>query len=208
MEINRHIPDYVKKRMHIERWSSPSDHFYQTREEIEEAYPGIIDWELWDRLVVQTKEEIARIPITVQEQQERPTKNVWAYSISNGKFLGRFKSATEASERLGINKSTISTSAASEKPYFGGGIQFMYRPLTIDEQAKLTEKKRRIAPTSGRDVEKWVYNEEGKFLGHFKNSSEVATHFNVPANAVNYYSWKQMIYKKRGLWFCNTPMTT
>ena len=53
--LSRTICIYNTK--YIERYASDDD-LYQTREELEDAEPNNINWELWDELVRQTKLQI------------------------------------------------------------------------------------------------------------------------------------------------------
>lgn len=55
IEFSRTICIYNTK--YIERYASDED-LYQTREQLEEAMPNNINWELWDELVKQTKLQI------------------------------------------------------------------------------------------------------------------------------------------------------
>ena len=55
IEFSRTICIYNTK--YIERYASDED-LYQTREELEDAEPNNINWELWDELVRQTKLQI------------------------------------------------------------------------------------------------------------------------------------------------------
>lgn len=55
IEFSRTICIYNTK--YIERYASDED-LYQTREQLEEAMPNNINWELWDELVRQTKLQI------------------------------------------------------------------------------------------------------------------------------------------------------
>ena len=55
IELSRTICIYNTK--YIERYASDDD-LYQTREELEDAEPNTINWELWDELVRQTKLQI------------------------------------------------------------------------------------------------------------------------------------------------------
>lgn len=55
IEFSRTICIYNTK--YIERYASDDD-LYQTREELEDAEPNNINWELWDELVRQTKLQI------------------------------------------------------------------------------------------------------------------------------------------------------
>lgn len=55
IESSRTITIYNTK--YIERYASDED-LYQTREELEDAEPNNINWELWDELVRQTKLQI------------------------------------------------------------------------------------------------------------------------------------------------------
>ena len=55
IEFSRTICIYNTK--YIERYASDED-LYQTREELEDAEPNNINWELWDELVRKTKLQI------------------------------------------------------------------------------------------------------------------------------------------------------
>lgn len=58
IEFSRTICIYNTK--YIERYASDDD-LYQTRDELENAEPNNINWELWDELVKQTKLQIWKL---------------------------------------------------------------------------------------------------------------------------------------------------
>ena len=59
------VPQNVRKWHHLEIYrtryierSSSDDELYQTREELEAAEPNCINWDVWDRLVKKTKNQL------------------------------------------------------------------------------------------------------------------------------------------------------
>lgn len=208
--INRTIPAWKYDSMHIEHWQTPVNDLWQTREELEQAKPGNINWDLWDELVEKTRMAIMAIPAT--DEDIKPTaKHVWVYHTS-GKYIGDYSSAVEVGTKFDISPNTVYQSLWSGKPYYSRQLFFSYHQLSEEEIEKLKEMRAKKMAGNGyaggrpKGVEKWVYNLKGELLGHYSSSDEVAKAYNIDRGAVNYYSWKAEPYQKKGLLILSKPL--
>lgn len=175
-EISRHIDNDTLGDVEI-----------STREELQslaEAEGITIDWDKWDELVNNTKDDI---DIT-QEEANIPLKYV--YSLG-GKLIGTFKSTKECSDKVGISPEQINYYIRTQRPYLKGGLLFRDVPM---------EKN------TYRSKPKWVYALEYKLVGVYKNAAEAAEHFNVHPSAVSKYAREDKPYIKSKLWFRNEPI--
>ena len=208
--INRTIPSWKYDSMHIEHWQTPVNDLYQTRQDLEAAMPGNINWDLWDELVEKTRMAIMAMPVT--DEEIKPTaKHVWVYNTS-GKYIGDYNGAVEAGIKFDISPSTVYQSLWSGKPYYSRQLFFSYHQLSEEEIEKLKEMRAGKMAGNGyaggrpKGVEKWVYDLDGNLLGHYSSSDEVAKAFGIERGAVNYYSWKAEPYKKKGLLILSKPL--
>lgn len=167
----------------------------------------VINWSRWDEVVQQTKELIHQL---VEDDDDDYTpgtfKPVYAYDLlNNGKLIGEFSSAQEASEALGVNKGTIAHYACLQKPYITGHMYFSYTPLVKQE---VLQYKPRLNTNynGGKPVEKYVYSLDGKLLGHYSSTQEVADKYGIPPKQVNYLAWKKRPYWLKNIIILNGPM--
>lgn len=214
MGINRTIPSWKYDSMHIEHWASPANDLYQTREDLEEAKPGNINWTLWDQLVDKTKKQIQEMLLSQQGQEveKATTKHIWVYQ-TNGKLVGEFKSVVEAGTKLDINPESIYQAIWRKKPFYTKQLFFSYNQLDEKGLEALKRMKAGKLAENGygkggkpQAVQKWVYNLKGELLGHYYSTDEVAEAFNIERGAVNYYSWKGEPYYKKEILILSHPL--
>lgn len=205
----------------IERLFGVENDLYQTREELqawEEKHWKVINWELWDKLVQQSKAEIEKLLAITPSASEpklkcRPFKTVYVYNY-DGQLVGRYFNATEAAKTLNVAKSTISYCSAKCIPHLTERLYYSYQPLDVEqvkERVKPYLKKKIARKTNGKrgvpsECGKWVYDLEGNFIGHFLSTDEIAQKFNITRSSVNYYSWMNKPYKKKGIFISNQPI--
>lgn len=166
----------------------------------------VINWDKWDKLVQDTKELIHQL---VEDDDDDYTpgnfKHVYAYDLLNGKLIGEFSSAIEASEKLNVNRGTIAHLCWKKRPYLKGKIYFSYTPVTREEVLKHSTKLD-TNYNGSKPVRKYVYDLNGKLLGIFSSTQAVADKFNIETSAVNYYAWKKRPYWIKKLIILNRPM--
>ena len=209
--ISKTIPAWKYDEMHIEHWQSAETSLYNTREELEQAMPGNINWKLWDKLVDKTRKELKEMEeqtLKLKVKVGKPARFVYAYT-TKGKFLGKYTSTQEAGEAFGIPSATIYQCCWRERPHYGKQIYFAYHELS-EEELEEVKKMRVVNQTANGyahgSVEKWVYDLDLNLLGHYKTPAEAAEAHGVERGTVNYYSWMRIPYKKKGLIFSSIPL--
>lgn len=187
---------------------------YQTREELKEAEErceGRINWEKWDELVQEVKQQLIQaFGVNNTTKSPKYIKPVWAYNF-NAKQIATYTSALEASKELEIPHGTVSRFARELKPLLYKKLIVSYRPLTRQELVNIIDKKHNEKKVTevGRPapVPKWVYNSDTyEFLGYFSSTFEAAETFGMTANQVNYQAWIERPYKKLKLLILNQPL--
>lgn len=97
------------------RWIDADKHVYHlTREELEELEPNAINWEKWDEIVNQTRQQFSDMGFDMRKQHRDGFKykgvgmHIYAYTLDNY-FLGHYQSSPEAAAALHIPIGTVST---------------------------------------------------------------------------------------------------
>lgn len=96
----------------------------QSRNDIkkmEEEGDGKINWEVWDKLVKQTKKELKKMNIEIKDFYQVPRLNkrcttTYVYDI-NHTLIGVYPKAKQAEDALNIRKNTVSYYKFLQKPY-------------------------------------------------------------------------------------------
>ena len=170
----------------------------------EEGLINPIRWDVWDRVVKQTKELIEALGELLPVSQ---TREVWVYTTVTGTLVGHYNSVKEAAEALGEPPGTIQHCAYKNQPLQRAQLVISYYPLTW-KQVCQKANGRTTNYAAGKPKERWVYREsDGKFLGHFNSSEEVAKAFGIRRDAVNYYVFKEKPYHLHNLIIRDRPMT-
>lgn len=203
----------------IERCIAEDD-AYKTVEELKEAEKnkrekGRINWDVWYRVVEETRREIVqwllKNPVLPTPPKERERKEVYVYNY-DGQQIAHYTNVDEASNALGFNKGTIMFYCWKGRPYLSERLYFSYTPMEIEDVKQAVSKyvadlKAKHSGGKMKPVEKWVYNyKTNEFLGHFSSTIECAEAFNIKPDSVNYYSWMKKPYKKHNLMILNEPM--
>ena len=180
-----------------------------SREELMELAKGEglthpINWDVWDKVVLQTKEIIEQV-VGEETMQDKQTKKVYAYDLNTGEEIGHYTSAQEAAEALNVIKGTIQHYAWKERPYLTKELFFSYEPITKQEVLKHKPKKQ-TNYRGGIPTPKWVYDLNYQLLGHYNSTAEVAEQYDIPAKQVNFLAWKQRPYWKQEIIILSTPM--
>lgn len=175
--------------------------------EIEEfgSSGACVHWDVWEKVVQQTKEIIEQVVEEDDDYTPGTTKSVYAYDLNTGEEIGHYTSAQEASETLNVLKGTIAQYACRKRPYLTKELFFSYEPITKQEVLKHKPKKQ-TNYRGGIPTPKWVYDLNYKLLGHYNSTAEVAEQYGIPAKQVNFLAWKQRPYWKQEIIILSTPM--
>lgn len=97
------------------RWIDADKHVYHlTREELEKLEPNAINWEKWDEIVNQTRQQFNDMGFDMRKQHRDGFKykdnriHIYAYTLDNN-LLGHYRSSPEAAKELHIPIGTVST---------------------------------------------------------------------------------------------------
>lgn len=146
---------------------------------------GRINWEVWDRVVTDTRRQLQELGSTAR------TKKVFAYDLDGGS-RGCFSSVTEASEALGIGKSTIVQCCLTMRPNRKNSTVLSYFELTPEDVMHLQQD-------AGTRTEKLVYDLEGRLIGRYGTIREVSQEFQIDRSTVQYHLQTGTPHRKRGI---------
>ncbi len=110
---------------HIEQEPNESD-LYQTKQELQEAEErgeGKINWDVWDKVVKQTKNTIAT-------KIRRFKTIIEAYDL-NGQLINQYESYKEAAKDWYTTPELISVYCRRKVPYFKHNVIFKTRKIRI-----------------------------------------------------------------------------
>ena len=127
-KVRNHI-NYLKRKARGIKQDEPID-IYQTIEELKEAETrgeGKINWDVWQEVIEQTKQDITK----ALEDYESPSNRqpIYVYTMTSKMPLFQFKNSDEAEKTLGINRMIITNHARSQRPLYNRGILFSYLPI-------------------------------------------------------------------------------
>ena len=169
----------------------------------EEGLTNPINWDVWQRSVDQAKKEIEALGVMLPVGV---AKEVWVYTIRTGTLVGHYDSVKEAAEDIGEIPGTLQYCAYKNRPLQRLGLVISYFPLTWKQVCQKANCKPSNY-TAGKPRERWVYREsDGKFLGHYNSSEEVAKAFNITRESVNYIVFKDKPYHKHNLIIRDRPL--
>ena len=103
---------------------------YHTREELQEAEEreeGRINWNIWDKVQEQTKQDITKALKDHQEPLKR--KPIYVYTLNTKIPLIVFKDSDEAATTLNITRMQVTNACRTHKPIYYKGIILSYQPL-------------------------------------------------------------------------------
>lgn len=168
----------------------------------EEGLKDPIRWDAWQRSVDQARALIEALgdlpPVSLK-------KECYVYSTKTGKLLGHYTSLRETAEATGVAEGTVHHCCWKKVPLQRMELAFSYYPLTWKQVCQNYSRKGNF--NGGASKPRWVYREsDGKFLGHFNSSEEVAETFGIRRDAVNYYVFKDRPYHKFNLIIRDRPM--
>lgn len=119
---------YTKFGEHVEKsFQSVDINSRKELEDIADEEQIDINWELWDKLVEQTKKDIKKKlkkqPIT--QKNGRVAPRIFVYNFKQ-KLVKTFSSPQEAADYYSIRREQITNYAREEKPYYKLQIIFKY----------------------------------------------------------------------------------
>lgn len=163
----------------------------------------VIRWDVWDKVVQQARKEIEALGVMLPVSQ---TRECWIYTTRTGTLIGHYNSVKEAAEALGETPGTLQHSAYKDRPLQRAELLVSYYPLTWKEVCQKANHKSNNY-TAGKPKERWVYREsDGKYLGHFNSTEEVAKAFGITRSSVNYTVFRDKPYHKYNLIIRDRPM--
>lgn len=178
-----------RRKMGIE----PQDKYYTTREELKEAEErgeGKINWETFDKLVAELKDEFSKM--TFPKQNNGIPK--WVYQASTGKLLGNYENTQEvldAFPQLNLTRSAVNYYAFMGKPYYKLDLFISNEPIILKPR---TKKEARL--TAAYDLT------TNQLIGLFQTATEAEEYFNIPKTQIGYCISKHNgVYKKKNLRF-------
>ena len=130
-------PIFIYHSNLVERTSSDRD-LYTTREELmkaEERCEGRINWEVWNKLVKETRHQIKEMmkdyvsPI-INTKKNNHRYTVYAYD-NHLNFIGEYKSTTQAGKAFGLHSRSVGYWIEQGKPHKKLGITFLKHKLSI-----------------------------------------------------------------------------
>lgn len=177
------------------------DKYYKTREELKEAeerLEGSINWEAWDRVVEETKEQFKNMTFpTKQEHNSNAAVPKWVYRNSTGQLLGHYQSTAEVAEAfkyINLTTAAINYYSFVQKPYFKHDLYFSNEPIVL--KPKSINKNKIPRNTVAYDLQ------SGKIIAVFETAKEAAKYFQMPTTQVAFViSQRNGIYKKKNLRF-------
>lgn len=116
-----------RKALGIEVGDQDIYHTITELKEAEERGEGIINWEAWDRIAEQTKQDITNALKDYKTPSKR--KPIYCYSMTSKIPLIVFKNSDEAATTLGVNRMIITNHARLLTPLYDKGIILSYQPI-------------------------------------------------------------------------------
>ena len=173
----------------------PKSEYYHTREELEEweriNHRKCIQWENWDRVVEETKQQLASMNFP---KYNNKISQKWVYQASSGKLLGHYQSTTEVLEafpQLNLTRAAVNYYAMTGKPYYKQDLFFSDEPIVLKPR---TKKEPRYTAAYDLDT--------NQLIALFQTATEAEEYFNMPPTQVGYCISKHNgVYKKKNLRF-------
>lgn len=192
-----HIEDFRRRSREFQERRKQGievqDKYYQTREELKEAEEraeGRINWSVWDKVVEETKQQLASI--TFPKQNNGIPK--WVYQASTGKLLGNYENTQEvldAFPQLNLTRSAVNYYAFMGKPYYKLDLFISNEPIILQPR---TKKEARL--TAAYDLN------TNQLIGLFQTATEAEEYFKMPQAQVSYcIRTHNGVYKKKNLRF-------
>lgn len=195
-----HLEDYKRRSKEFQERQKQGietndNHYYQSIEELKEAEErgeGRINWSVWDKVVEETKQQLASITYPKHNSSGVPK---WVYRASTGKLIGKYQNTQEVADAfkyINLTNAAINYYAFMQKPYYKHDLYFSNEPIIL--KPKTQEKKPRY--TAAYDLT------TGKLIAIFRTTTEAAEYFNMPKTQVGYCVSKHNgVYKKLNLRF-------
>lgn len=107
---------------------------YHSVEELKEAEgmgEGKINWEAWDKVVEQTKQQITNALENYKQPSNR--KSIYVYTINSKIPIITFKDSDEAATTLNLTRMQVTNHARSHVPIYYKNIILSYTPINEKE---------------------------------------------------------------------------
>ena len=170
--------------------------YYHTVDELKEweriNNRHCINWDNWDRVIKETREQLASMNFP-----QKPNNNLvpkWVYQASSGKLLGNYQSTQEvldAFPQLNLTRAAVNYYAMTGKPYYKLDLFFASEPIIFQPR---TKKEARL--TAAYDLN------TNQLIALFQTASEAEEYFQMPKSQVGYcIRTHNGVYKKKNLRF-------
>lgn len=180
---------------------------YLTREELQAAEArgeGKINWDVFDRLIAKSREEMASIeelPTEPVTKRERNFK-VYVYSLQ-GQLLDVCDTTKQASKKYGVGAVEIARYSKQEIPFYKKKLLFSRRMLGDDFKWDFKEK---IFATAVKQI--YAYNATTyELIGKYDSYKDAAEATGIPINHIRTYISMDRVYKKENIYFSKTKLT-
>ena len=180
---------------------------YLTREELQAAEArgeGKIRWDVFDRLIAKSREEMASIENTPTDPVTKRERNfkVYVYSLQ-GQLLDVCDTTKQASEKYGVGAVEIARYSRQEIPFYKKQLLFSRRMLGDDFNWNFKEK---IFTTAATTI--YAYNATTyELIGKYDSYKDAAEATGIPINYIRTYISMDRAYKKENIYFSKTKLT-
>ena len=128
-KYNKNWKHYYERRKELGLVDGDTD-IYHNRQELQEAEKreeGWINWEAWDRVVEQTKQDI----INALKDYKTPSKRkpIYCYTMTTKMPIIVFQDSDEAATTLNITRMQVTNACRTHKPIYYKGIILSYQPI-------------------------------------------------------------------------------
>lgn len=137
---------------------------------IKEISNDRINWENWDRIVAQTRAEIAEL-LTGYISPQRPSRNVKCYLYSSdGELVKEIESKSQCSKYLNGNVTTVANYV--QRQWIYNGFLLSKEELTKDVAAAMYRDRQAhgqvfIPNERKKRIPLYSYNKDGKLVGAY-----------------------------------------
>ena len=126
---NKNWRKYYERRKELGIQVGDTD-IYHTREELQEAEEreeGKINWNIWDKVQEQTKQDITNTLKDYKQPSKR--KPIYVYTMTTKVPIIVFQDSDEAATTLNITRMQVTNACRTHKPIYYKGIILSYQPL-------------------------------------------------------------------------------
>ena len=151
----------------IERFISDGN-MYETVDELKASEndpeeSGRINWEVWDRVVQDTREQVFAYGNHIPPKK-KPFMEVYVYNY-DGQFVGKYGSARETAHKMGFKESTVQYLIWKNRPYQTARLYFSREQLTPEEVKEIIESYKDKEWNPAEEFQRYAQNEVNRLVG-------------------------------------------